>query len=136
MTSTTLGTNVNSASGVTTNETPTIGTASNTATLTVVAPPTISKAFLPTQIAPGGTSTITFTLSNSNSFALTGASFSDTLTNMSISGAQNAGGTCVGASSNSLTNGQTSLSLSGITIPANGNCSVTVDVTSTTLGSH
>jgi hypothetical protein len=106
------------------------------ATLTVLGSPTIAKAFGTSPIAPGGTSTITFTLTNPNATQLTGASFTDTLANMSVSGAQNAGGTCTGASSNSLSAGATSLSLSGLTLPVSASCTVTVLVTSTTPGVH
>lgn len=47
-----------------------------------------------------------------------------------------AGGTCAGASSNMISAGATALSFTGITIPDNGNCTVTFDVTSNTVGSH
>jgi uncharacterized repeat protein (TIGR01451 family) len=67
---------------------------------------------------------------------MTNASFTDTLSNMAISGAQNAGGTCTGANGNSFANGDTNLSFSGITIPASGSCTVTVLVTSSTVGTN
>jgi hypothetical protein len=59
--------------GVTTTQT-SVGTASNSAILTVgaLAPAAISKAFNPTSIASGGTSVVTLTVSNSNASALTG----------------------------------------------------------------
>src|SRR5438477_68198 len=68
VTSSTVGANNNQTSGVTTTQTPTAGAASNTATLTVGALifPSISNAFNPASIAPGGTSVVTLTLSNSN----------------------------------------------------------------------
>src|SRR5262249_20311930 len=51
-----------------------------TATLTVVSPPTISKAFTPTSIAVGATSQLSFTITNPNSSTtLTGVNFTDTL---------------------------------------------------------
>jgi LPXTG-site transpeptidase (sortase) family protein len=133
VTSSTLGVNPNITSGVTTAQTA-IGAASNTANLTVLGPATIAKAFSPATIVTGETSTITFTLANPNASILAGASFSDTLSNMSISGAQNAGGTCTGAGSNSFANAATALTFSGISIPASSSCTVTVVVTSTTLG--
>ncbi len=74
---------------------------SNTANLTVTAAtPTIAKAFAPASIAADGTSTITFTLANTNGIALTGAGFTDTLANMAINAAGAAGGTCAGAATN------------------------------------
>jgi len=56
--------------------------------------------------------------------------------NMAISGVQQAGGTCVGANTNTFPNAATALAFSGLTIPAAGNCTVTVLVTSTTLGTN
>ena len=129
-----LGVQPNATSGVTTTEVPTAGTVSNTANLTVLGTPTIAKAFSPATITAGGTSTITFTLTNPNASALTGASFTDTLTDMEISGDQSAGGSCTGAGGNSFTDGDTSLSLSGITIPASDSCTVTIVVSSSVLG--
>jgi hypothetical protein len=109
---------------------------SSAAVLTVYALPTIAKAFGPTSILTGGTSTVTLTLTNPAAVgALINASFTDTLTNMSAVGGA-AGGTCTGASSNTISAGATSLSFTGITIPDNGNCTVTFDVTSSTAGSH
>src|SRR5258708_5496768 len=56
------------------------GTTSNTATVTVVAPPTIAKSFGAASIALNGTTTISFLITNPNSgSALTGISFNDTL---------------------------------------------------------
>jgi Dockerin type I domain len=95
--------------------------------------PTLAKAFSPASITSGGTSTVTVTLNNPNSSALTNGSFTDTLTNMSAVGGA-VGGTCVGTTPNSLSVGATSLGFSGITIPASSNCTVTFDVTSTHLG--
>ncbi len=126
----------NTTSGVTTTQT-TIGAVSNTAQLTVTAaPPTIAKAFSPATINQGATTTITFTLANSNGINLTSAGFSDTLTNMSISGAQSAGGTCAGVGGNSFANGQTNLTFSNLTIPLNSSCTVSIVITSTSTGTQ
>ena len=106
-----------------------------TDTLRAVAKPTITKAFSPASIPAGGTSTITFTLSNPNNGTLlpgglTGASFTDTLAGMAIHANQNAAGSCAGAATNAFVTGQTALSFSGLTIPAGspGTCTVTVVV--------
>jgi mucin-19 len=100
-------------------------------TVTTVAP-TIAKAFMPATISAGGTSTISFTLTNTNSVALTAANFTDTLTNMRVSGAQTVTG-CSG--SNMFTADQTGLlNFAGLTIPAAGNCTITLLVTSNTPG--
>ncbi len=109
------------------------------ATLRVVTRPTISKAFTPDTIGTDGRSTLVFTLSNPNSAAelptgFTGASFSDTLQNMRIATPGAAGGSCVGASSNAFAANATALSFSGLRIPPSGSCTVSVVVTSNTLG--
>lgn len=107
-----------------------------TASINVIAPPTIAKAFSPTSIASGGSSTVTLTLTNPNATdTLTGASFTDTLANMSAAGGA-VGGTCAGTTPATLSAGATALSFSGITIPAGGSCTVTFAVTSTTAGNH
>ncbi len=134
VTSSTVGTNPNSTSGITTSQTP-LGAASNTVNLTVLAPPTISKGFSPDKIQTGGTSTVTLTLTNSNGQNLTGASFTDTLVNMSAAGGS-VSGTCSGTTPNSLAANATALSFSGITIPASGNCTVIFDVKGSTAGTN
>src|SRR6185312_2968524 len=83
------------------------GTASNTATLKVVAPPTISKAFGAAAISLNGTTTVTFTITNpaANTSAENGIAFSDTLTNglqvASTPGVSNTCGGTVTAAANS-----------------------------------
>ncbi|MCU0754940.1 MAG: C25 family cysteine peptidase [Xanthomonadales bacterium] len=108
-------------------------------TLISVAQPSIAKAFAPASVALGGTSTITFTLTNASALApLTAASFSDALpTGMRVHAGGAAGGTCVGASSNVFTAGQTgTLNFTGLTVPNTGGrtCTVTLAVSTTTTG--
>ena len=96
--------------------------------------PTLTKAFSPNPIAAGATSTLTFTLNNTSSVALTGATFSDALpAGMSVSTNGFVANTC-GFSATAPTVGATSLAFSGGTIPANGTCSVAVNVTSSVPG--
>lgn len=109
-------------------------------TLISVAPPSIGKAFAPASIASGGTSTITFTLTNASTLApLTAASFTDVLpSGMRVNAAGAAGGTCTGASGNFFSAGQTgTLSFTGLTVPNTGarSCTVTLVVGTTTPGS-
>ena len=130
------GNYTNTSSGVTSNEAGSSGPASNSALLSVLTAPSIAKAFSPTVIATSSTATLTLTLSNANSAALTGVAFSDSypagLTNAALpSATNNCGGTVNGAVSSGTTIG-----LSGGTIPANGNCTVTVNVTSTGNGTY
>ncbi len=102
------------------------------ATLTVAAPPAITKTFNPTTITLGATSTVTFTITNpaSNTVSLTGVAFSDSLPGgLAVSSASNPTNTCGGT----LTASAASISLSGATIPV-GSCTVTVPVQGNTGG--
>jgi uncharacterized repeat protein (TIGR01451 family) len=135
VTSSTIGVHPNSVSGVTTTLTP-AGTGSGPVNLTVLDTPTIGKAFAPAVITSGATSTLTFTLGNSNALALTNASFTDTLANMSIASTA-IGGTCAGVTNSpTLVVGATGANALNLTIPSlpAGGCTVTVSVTSTTAG--
>ncbi|HVG91825.1 MAG TPA: hypothetical protein VNB54_10090, partial [Alphaproteobacteria bacterium] len=112
------------------------GATSNTATLKVVAPPTISKAFGVGAISVNGTTTLTFTITNpaSNTSAENGIAFSDTLTNglqvASTPGVTNSCGGTVTAAANS-----TSISLTGGSIATPGaTCTIVVNVTGTQSG--
>ncbi|MGE5375108.1 MAG: hypothetical protein ACM3XO_08615, partial [Bacteroidota bacterium] len=107
-----------------------------TASLIVLAPPAISKQFAPNPILAGGTSTLTFTITNPNlNNALTGVAFTDVyvlgLVNASIPNASTtcAGGTVTAAVGNSV-------GLTGATIPAGGMCTVKVNVTAAGSGSY
>jgi mucin-19 len=135
---TTGGTYTNTAALLITGTAGFTNTAGDTASVIALKPPSITKAFAPAVIGAGSVSTITFTLANSsNAIALSNASFSDTLTNMAVAGDQSAGGTCGGAAGNSFSAGQTGLlNFSGLTLPAGGSCTVTLDVTSSTVGSN
>src|SRR6266849_2361233 len=66
--------------------------------VTVVAAPTISKAFSPTTIGVNGTSTITFTINNPNTgTTLNGIAFGDTLVaGLQVAAAPNVVGVCGG----------------------------------------
>ena len=105
-----------------------------TATLLVVNTPSITKAFGTSPIAVGDSTTLTFTLTNSNATALTGAAFTDNLSNMSIATPGAATGSCTGVGTNLFSSGQTALNFTGLTIPAAGSCTVIVNVTSSTAG--
>jgi uncharacterized repeat protein (TIGR01451 family) len=111
--------------------------------LTVLKAPTATVAFTsPGTILPGGTSVMTITLANPNtSTAITGAAFSASYpANLFNTAALNAATTCSGgtASATNTGNGGSSgtLSLGGATIPANGSCTVTVTVTSSTPATY
>lgn len=130
------GTYNNSASGVSSTQTGSAGAASNTATLTVLAPPLIAKAFSPTVVGVNGASTLTFTLSNSNAFALTGAAFSDTYpAGLVNAAAPTVSNSCGGSTSGGAAGGNT-IGLTGGGIPASGSCTVSVAVTSAAIGTY
>ena len=138
VTSATAGSYANSipAGGLTTSAGS--NTTAGTATLTVLLPPTAAKSFSPPSVATSEESTLTITLTNPNSTAITGASFADTYpANLRNATVPNASTTCAGtvlASPNATNPG--TLSLSGGTIPANGSCTVTVQVVSTVNGNY
>ncbi|HEX2642792.1 MAG TPA: hypothetical protein VHU81_07350, partial [Thermoanaerobaculia bacterium] len=96
-------------------------------------PPTISKSFSPSPVAVGGSSTLTFTVTNPNSgLALSGVAFNDTLpagvTVTSGSSAQ-CGGTLTRTAPSTL-------AFTGGTLAAGASCNITATVTVTTSGPH
>jgi hypothetical protein len=135
VTATTSGSKVNTTGNVSSVE----GGAGNTGTdtLTVIAPPSIAKAFAPTTISVGAVSTVTFTITNPNAAnSLTGVAFADTFpAGLSVAATPNATNSGCGAPVFAPAAGNTSLTFSGGTIAASGTCTVTVDVTATTSGS-
>jgi hypothetical protein len=111
------------------------GVASNTATVTVASPPSISKAFGAATIPLNGSTTLTFTITNPNSnVALTGIAFTDNLpgglTVATPNGLVNTG--CGGTPT--ATAGSSSVSLSAGTLATSGSCTIVVNVTGTTAG--
>jgi len=134
VTATTGGAKVNTTGSVTSTNGGTGNT--GTDTLSVVAPPSIAKAFSPNPIAVGGVSTLTFTITNSNTgTALTGVAFTDTFpAGLQVAATPNATTTGCGSPTFAPVAGNTSVSFSGGTIAASGTCTVTVAVTATTGG--
>ena len=101
----------------------------------VLDPPTLVKAFSPSTIAVGETSSLTFTLDNPNlTDSLSGVSFDDTLpVGMTVAIPANAGSSCGGTWA--PVPGDGLLSFSGGVIAADSSCSLSVDVTSSSVGS-
>ncbi|MGH9830721.1 MAG: hypothetical protein ACREDR_46535, partial [Blastocatellia bacterium] len=131
VTATSAGVKNNTTSAVTSTEGGTGLTAS--ASITVVAPPSISKAFGVSNIALNGTTSLTFTITNPNaSMSLTGVAFTDALP----SGVQVASTPAAvpGCGTFTPAAGDTTLTFSGGTIAASGTCTVSVNVTGTTVG--
>ncbi len=97
--------------------------------------PTLQAAFAPQTLISGGTSSLTFTLTNPNTTALTNVRFTNSLSNVTVASAT-LGGSCTGVTSTpALTIGATSLDLTVASLAAGG-CTITVQVTSATTGSH
>ena len=107
--------------------------------------PTLTKSFTPNPIAVGGTSTLTFTIANSNTAALTGATFTDGLpAGLQVAGSPSASTTCAGSPTWSPTPGATTVTFgqpTGAIVPAksgavDGACTASVNVTAATAGPH
>ena len=130
--STAAGVFVNTTGAITSTEGGTGGTATDT--ITVVAPPTLAKVFAPDQIPLGGTSTLTFTVTNPNSTVmLTGIGFTDTLpAGLVVATPNGVTGTCSGTVT--AIAGSNSISLSGASLAANGSCTFSVNVVGTAAG--
>ena len=112
-----------------------VGTAA-TATLTVLAPPTLSKSFGTATLQTGASTTLAFTLSNpaGNPSALTGLTFSDTLpSGLVVSTPNGLTGSC-GGGAISATAGTSSISLTGATLAAGASCTFSTNVTGTAAG--
>ncbi|HZS47893.1 MAG TPA: hypothetical protein VFC63_22680 [Blastocatellia bacterium] len=113
----------------------TVDTAQASTIITVVAPPTISKSFGLAGISTGSSSSLTFTIRNNNSATtLTGIGFTDNLpAGLVVSTPNGLSGSCGGGTITAVV-GSGSISLSGATIAANGQCSFSVNTTGTTGG--
>jgi len=139
VTGTTAGVKNNTTGAVTSTEGGT-GATSNTATLTVIAPPTISKAFNPTSIVLNASSTLSFTITNPNTFStLSGVAFTDNLpAGVVVAATPNVTGSC-GSGTITATAVSSTISLSGGTLTASpavgSSCTFSVNVTGTTGGS-
>ncbi len=85
---------------------------------------------------PGSTATLVIRMDNPNTVPLTSAAFTDALpAGLVVATTPNASTTCTGGTVIAPASG-TSVRLSGATIPASGNCTVSVDVLSNISGSY
>lgn len=110
---------------------------SNTETLAIVAPPTITKSFSPTTIAENGTSTLTLTIANpsANTVAESGVAVSDTFpAGLQVAGTPSLVNSCGGTATG--TAGSGSLSLTGGSVAVKSSCSVSVNVTAANPGTY
>lgn len=101
-------------------------------------PPVATKVFNPTTVALGGTSTITFDVSNVDpAVTLTGVGFTDNLpSGLVIASPSNISGFCTGGSAGVATgsSGGTTTSLLNTTLVPNSHCTYSIDVRATTIG--
>lgn len=120
------------------------GSTSNTATLTAtrtpaVEPPTLAESAATSPIALGGSTELTFTVANPNSgTAFSNAGFSDPLpAGLAVANPNGVGGSCLsdGGVVSALP-GSASVSLFGVSLPANSSCSLFVTVMGTAGGSQ
>lgn len=112
-------------------------TTAASATLIVISPtaPTLSKSFSPSTIKNGGVSTLTIILNNPNAIVANINLLTDNFPNgMLIASTPNASTTCGGTLT--ATKGATWETVGGGSIPANGSCTVTVNVTAENKGSN
>ncbi|HEX5233969.1 MAG TPA: hypothetical protein VFW25_01425 [Silvibacterium sp.] len=110
-----------------------VGNTSN-ASLTVVGPPIISKAFGAASIPLNGSTSLSFTIQNGNAVALTGVGFSDTLpAGLVISTPNGLTGSC-GSGTITSTQGTGTISLSGATLAASASCTFSANVTGASAG--
>lgn len=99
----------------------------------------IKKSFAPKTITPGGTSTLTFTISNPGPDVIAGVNFADSLpAGMTVASTPNVtfSGCGTGAFSPTPSGGSTSLSFSGGSVAGYGTCTITVNVTASTVGTY
>lgn len=139
VTSSTMGIQPNTASGVSSDQTGSAGNPSNVAELTVIAPPVLQKSFMPMSVRPNTPTTLTLVLSNPNATTtVNGASFSDVYSGDLVNATPaNAAVSCTAGSSATLTggsNGGNSVGLTSATLAAGGQCVVTVEVQAATTG--
>ncbi len=98
--------------------------------------PTFSKTFAPDTIGPGSVTTLTFVMTNQDPMEVTTLAFTDTLpAGVTLATPANAGTDCVDATLGAADGGST-VTFSGGRLPGFGSCTVTVDVTSSTVGVH
>jgi hypothetical protein len=101
--------------------------------------PTVAKAFAPTSVAAGTSSTLTITLANTQATAATlGSTLTDTFpSGLVVAATPAAATTCSGGSGVIAAAGGGSVTLgAGAKIPASGSCTITVAVTAATAGSY
>ncbi len=137
VTGTTPGTKTNTTGAVTSVEGGTGNTATASLSVVAIAPPTIAKSFGAASIPLGGSTSLSFTISNPNgSTALTGVGFTDSLpAGLVVSTPNGLTGSC-GGGTITATAGSGSASLTGATLAATASCTFSVNVTGSAPGTQ
>ncbi|MEO0728711.1 MAG: hypothetical protein AAFZ63_29515, partial [Bacteroidota bacterium] len=101
-------------------------------------PPSFSKSFNSNNIGPGSVSALTFTIDNSGSgTAAEDLAFVDNLpAGMTVASVPGVTSTCGISAVITATAGSSTISLTDGIIVAGGNCAISVNVTSSTVGTH
>ena len=108
---------------------------SASATLTGIAPATMTKAFDASTVPVNGSEQMILTITNPNSTGLTGLSFTDTMpANMVVAATPNVQNTCNGTPS--ATAGSGTVSLTGGTLAANSSCTLSLNIKVTAAGAY
>jgi hypothetical protein len=107
------------------------------ASITVIGAPSLSESFGAGSIPLGGTTSLSFMITNPNSAqSLSGVAFTDTLpSGLTISTPNGQTGSC-GSGTITATQGTNTLSLSGGSLAAGGSCSFAINVTGTAAGNE
>jgi len=129
------GVQSNTTGPISSNESGPTTTTSNTASLTVVGPPTLTKAFADSEIQLLGlnSTALSFTLTNPNAAPLTGLAFTDTLpSGLIVSTPNGLTGSCGGTIT--ATAGSNIIGLSGGTLASGASCTFSVNVTGIAIG--
>jgi hypothetical protein len=113
------------------------GSASDDVEVFNTIPPTFSKSFNTTEIGPGSVSTLTFTIDNTASGTpATSIAFTDNLpAGMTVASPAVITSTCFNGNI-TATEGGTTISLSDGQLTGNSFCTISVNVTSSTAGTH
>jgi uncharacterized repeat protein (TIGR01451 family) len=132
VTGTAYGTQNNTTGKVSSNEGGTGGSAS--ASITVLAPPTLAKGFYPPAINSGQTTALVFTITNPavNTVSLTGVAFTDTLP-VGLTVANSSATVCGGTLTTTAPRG---IVFSGGNMAVNSQCELVVTVTGAAAGNY
>lgn len=100
---------------------------------------TIQKSFAPKAISPGGTSVLSFRLTNPTTLTFTGVKFDDSLPSglvVASTPTVTTSGCGAGAFSPTLSGGETSISFANATLAANSICTISLKVTAASAGTY